>query len=264
MDRYALDNDAEQAPGRFGVLERCYDVQTRRCLSRIGIGPGQRCLEVGAGAGSVAVWMADQVGPKGAVLATDIKPHLSYADSPNLTVARHDVMIDPLPEAAYDLVHARLVLLHLPGRLEALRRLIAALKPGGSLLLEEFDCSWTPVVRASDPADAVLFEQVHTAFLRCLTAAGAEPLWGRKVFGAMADAGLVGLTSETYAETWTGGGPGIGLHRFNTEQLAIDLAAEGVSEGDLSRFWAVLKDPGFAVNSYPLVSVWARRPDQKG
>lgn len=266
MNHYALDNDAVQAAGRFSVLEDRYDPQTRQCLSRLGITEGWACLEVGAGAGSVAAWMADEVGPGGSVLAVDLKPHTAApaAQRANLTVAQHDIMTDPLPEAAFDLAHARLVLLHLPGRIEALTRMVAALKPGGRLLLEEFDCSWTPVVRAPDSTAKELFEHVHGAFLRRLAAAGADPLWGQKVFAAVAEARLTGVGSRTYAETWVGGGPGIALHRWNTEQLAPELLAEGVSEAELHRFWDLLDDPGFAVNSYPLVSVWGSRSEQKG
>ncbi|MBV9511428.1 MAG: class I SAM-dependent methyltransferase, partial [Caulobacteraceae bacterium] len=97
-------------------------------------------LEVGAGGGSVAAWLADRVGPTGAVLATDqrIDP-MAGVTAPNLQVRVHDVVADPIDEAAYDLVHLRFVLQHLPDRAAVLRKLIAALRPGGWLLVEEAD-----------------------------------------------------------------------------------------------------------------------------
>jgi hypothetical protein len=86
-----------------------------------------------------------------------------------------------------------------------LERLIAALRPGGRLVLEEFDCSWAPVLAAPSDASAALFEAVHAALLRQLEKAGAEPQWGRRVVGAMARAGLTEIAAATYAGAWAGG-----------------------------------------------------------
>ena len=62
-----------------------------------GVGPGWRCLEVGAGAGSIAGWLADRVGPSGQVIATDLDTRfLEQQARPNLEVRRHDVVRDPL------------------------------------------------------------------------------------------------------------------------------------------------------------------------
>ena len=125
MGGYLFDNAAEQeAEQRFGSLAVLYDPHTLRCLERTGVGPGWRCLEVGAGGGSIATWLADQVGSSGHVTATDIDPRFLRAlrshGRPNVEVLRHDVTVDPLPEAAFDLIHARLVFVHLPAAREAL------------------------------------------------------------------------------------------------------------------------------------------------
>jgi hypothetical protein len=53
-------------------------------LSRLGVGPGWRCAEVGAGAGSLAQWLAGQVGDTGQVVATALDPgHLIVVEGPN-------------------------------------------------------------------------------------------------------------------------------------------------------------------------------------
>jgi len=58
--------------------------------------------------------------PSGRVLVTNIDPRfLEPLHLPNLEVRRHDIATDPLPEAVFDLVHSRLVLLHVPEREEA-------------------------------------------------------------------------------------------------------------------------------------------------
>ncbi|HET8806099.1 MAG TPA: hypothetical protein VFM47_06500, partial [Gaiellales bacterium] len=80
---------------RLDLLEQIYDPVTRR--RRSFVQPGWRCLEVGAGRGSMAVWMAEQVGPSGQVVATDIDTrYLASLDVPNLEVIRHSILEDSL------------------------------------------------------------------------------------------------------------------------------------------------------------------------
>nr|WP_255671538.1 class I SAM-dependent methyltransferase [Glycomyces amatae] len=241
-------------------MERRYDAHTRECLDRIGLAPGARCLEVGAGSGSVAAWMAERVGPGGSVLATDLKPAPADGAPANLTVARHDIVRDPPPEGGFDLAHARLVLMHLPDRLTALANMVAALRPGGALLIEDFALAFTPVLRSPGPEATALFEEVHEAFVRVMAGAGADLRWAERSFAAARELGLADLRSAVFTETWEGGGEGIALHRVNIGQLRPRLLERGVAPERLERFERLLQDPAFAVTSYSLVSVWGRRP----
>jgi 2-polyprenyl-3-methyl-5-hydroxy-6-metoxy-1,4-benzoquinol methylase len=121
---YLLDSAGREAPERFGALSAMFDVGTIRHLEDRGVGPGWHCLEVGGGGGSVANWLCSRVGPGGRVVVTDIDTRfLENLKLPNLEVLRHDLTRDPLAEAAYDLVHLRLVLVHLPDKEEILKRL---------------------------------------------------------------------------------------------------------------------------------------------
>jgi len=128
---YGLDNAWHSARERLRSLEDWLDPGTIRHLRARGVGAGWRCLEVGAGAGSIAVWLCGQVGPAGEVLATDIDTRfLETLNEPNLRVQRHDVTADELPAGSFDLVYCRLVLAHLPQRQAVLRKLLASLRPG--------------------------------------------------------------------------------------------------------------------------------------
>lgn len=265
MSRYLFDNEAAQTAGRFTALESCYDHVSRGQLDLTGLAAGWRCLEVGGGSASLGDWLGERVGPGGQVTVTDLEPRWARARHRpgHVRLLRHDIVHDPLPGESFDLVHARLVLLHLPERLPVLQRLVAALRPGGWLVLEEFDCGWTPVLAAPDDRAAAVFERVHTALMGLLEEAGADPLWGRRVLGAMARSGLTDLAARTYAEAWPGGGPGIALHRHNTDQVAERLTKSGITDEELAVFRASLDDPAFVVNSYPLISVRGRRPHEK-
>lgn len=127
---YGLDNAWHNALARLRSLEDWLDPGTIRHLRARGVGAGWRCLEVGAGAGSIARWLSGTVGSGGEVLATDIDTRfLTGLSESNLRVRCHDITADGLPAASFDLVHCRLVLAHLPGREAVLRKLAAAL-PG--------------------------------------------------------------------------------------------------------------------------------------
>ncbi len=162
---YIFDNAAEaETAERFASLDALYNFRTFRFLETTGIGPGWHCLEVGGGSGSVAAWMADRVGPSGNVLVTDIDPRcmegLAYRRPAHMELRRHDIGTDPLPEQAFDLIHARLVLQHVPQRQQALARLVAALRPRGWLVIEEFDGGI--IDRAIPTADATDAERHRT------------------------------------------------------------------------------------------------------
>jgi hypothetical protein len=97
---------------RLALLTRFADPITTRRLTDLGVGPGWCCLDVGAGNGSVARWLAGRVGPEGRVVATDLNPRfLGGHGLPNLEVRRHNILEDDLEAAHYDLVHCRALLM---------------------------------------------------------------------------------------------------------------------------------------------------------
>lgn len=164
-------------------MRSCLDPITREHLESLGVAPGWSCLEVGAGGGSIARWLSQRVGSTGQVLATDLDvARTDPGEAGNMTVRRHDIVADELVEASFDLVHARLVLLHLPQRQRALEKKVRALKTGGWLLLDEFGGTWMPVLTERG---AEVFAKSRAALHRLLTAAGADVEWGSRAYAAL-------------------------------------------------------------------------------
>ena len=148
---------------RLGLLEQLFDPGSRR--RRDLVRPGWRCLEVGAGRGSMATWLAERVGPGGQVVATDIDcRYLARLDLPNLQVVQHNILDDPLDAlgpGSFDLVCTRLVLFWLAGRQQtAIHQMVACLRPGGWLIDEEGDWGVPGPVDPSHP----LYAGYHHAF----------------------------------------------------------------------------------------------------
>ena len=139
---------------RLRLLEQLFDDTTRR--RRAVVQRGWRCLEIGAGRGSMAVWLAEQVGPTGHVVATDVNTdYLRRLDLPNLEVVEHNILedsLDALGAGSFDLLCSRLMLFHLVGRQEdAIADMVECLVPGGLLIDEDADWGTTVPV---DPSHA--------------------------------------------------------------------------------------------------------------
>jgi len=260
MSQYVLDNASEQTGQRFNSLESCFDPVTIGQLQEIGVTDGWSCLEVGGGGGSIARWLAERVGPTGSVVVTDINPRWLQATAPNIELRRHDITRDPLPAETFDLAHARLVLLHLPERRRALQRMIDSLKPGGWLLIEDFDCTWLPFAPAGALGQAQLFDKVIGAFHSMLEDGGVDIAHGRYFHPLLTGHGLVDVHAQVHVEIWPGRSLGCQLHRANIEQLRDRLTDRGMlSDREIETFYELIEDPAFSVNSHPLVSARGKR-----
>ena len=108
MSEYIFDQAWGRERDRLRGLEFVYDGATIGFLTARGVTTGWSCLEVGCGAGTVALWLADRVGGSGRVLATDLDTRfIDGHGRSNLEVRTHDISSGPPEDAAFDLVHAR-------------------------------------------------------------------------------------------------------------------------------------------------------------
>jgi len=192
---YLLDNSRTQAAQRMRVLARLYDEPSRRALQATGIADGWNCLEVGGGGGSIAHWLAERVALRGSVLCTDIDPrHVTATARANLRIERHDITRDALPAARFDLIHARLVLIHIPERVAVIERLVNALKPGGWLVIEDFDAL------SMLPDSSLNTHEVQLAageaMRKYMDRGGTDPRFGRSLYGRFRAAGLTEVSAE--------------------------------------------------------------------
>lgn len=261
MTRYLLDNVAPESGGRFAGLEACYDPSTFGYLSALGLGDGWRCWEIGAGGGSVVRWMAIQVGESGSVLGTDLNLDWIDVDTPrHVELRRHDVTSDEIPTSAYDLIHARLVLLHLSERDQVIERLVGALAPGGWLVLEEFGQLFPPCPEPTTDEQRT-FNGVRDAFSELLDRRGADiTTYPRTLPWRMQRAGLSQTGAEGRLVFATGTSPGATVQRANLLQTGDQAVDAGlITAGDLTTFLHLLDDPGFTFAMPILISAWGRR-----
>jgi len=201
------------------------------------------------------------VGINGRVVATDIDCSLLDSnDAANLEIRRHDIVSDELPERAFDLVHARMVLEHLPERAQVLSKLTASLKPGGWLVLEDQDIvSVTPASTHSAGVNSQFMIR-SLALVRLLAAAGVDLEYGRRLYDDLRSENLVDVCAEGRFSPVAGGSSLAKFWRLTWEQLGPQLIGSGLlSEWDVSEFIEQLDDPQFVWMSPTIMAAWGRR-----
>lgn len=245
-----VDTTAPSELERLRILEEVFDPFTARMLDEMSIERGWDCLEVGAGAGSVARLLAERAGPEH-VTATDLSiDFLAPLTEIGVRVLRHDVTTDDSP-GDFDLIHARKVLEHVAERKRAIERMVSWLKPAGLLLVESAspspEMSSVPAVgRCLRALCDVLAETVGTA-----------PLWARSLPLPLEQAGLVDCSAEGHAIAIRGGSP---MARWMSatlrlvETTALDRGM--VTADDLAEAHAAYRDPSFV--DYTWLTVRAR------
>jgi ubiquinone/menaquinone biosynthesis C-methylase UbiE len=258
--RHVFDRVDDQAKAPFRELSTLYDAQTLRHLERTGIARGWSCLEVGAGGGSIASWLCERVGDQGRVLATDLEPcFLHMLPFDNLEVRRHDIRAEGLPESEFDLAHARLVLMHLPGRELALKRILASLKPGGWIVVEEFDTlSVLPDSEVNREEEEV---PILRACYQALSARGADLRYGRRLPTRLLANGLLNVGAEASLSLWKGRSAGTNLFKTNFAELADPILRSGLmSQADFERALRRFDERDFQMLSPTMWTAWGQVP----
>jgi SAM-dependent methyltransferase len=268
VSRYALNNHHPTAVDHHQHLAELLDPHTRRRIRDLPSWPHMsRVLEIGAGGGSISLWLADQLAPAGGVVtALDATPeHLP--PHPSLRVVAHDLTredtaLDAVVGIGYDLIVARLTLLHLPNRERLVVELAGLLRVGGVLLVEDWAAPAPGeqlVVCAPSESDAELYRRWRRTVQRVFEQAGTDYGWARRAWRHLAETGLTDVGTRISGELWQGGHPGLLLHLSTAAQLRPQLLAAGMTEQQLQDLAELVDDPGLVVQGWLLWSTTGTR-----
>jgi SAM-dependent methyltransferase len=242
MSAYIFNHNWQPELDRLRLVENIYDPGTIRHLEATGVGPGWRCLEIGAGAGSIATWMAARVGPQGHVVATDLQTDFLEVLAPEgVEIRRHDIVVDDLEEGGYDLIHARMVLQHVPDRAEAIQRIAIALAPGGILVEEDLDCGGL-TAGAHPQADFFNRAQEHVLGLM----PGYDPHYGRRLPDSFHAVGLTEIAAEGWMPFALPGTAAAEMWLMIVERMRQPMIAAGrMTADEVDRLVALHQDEHF-------------------
>jgi len=267
---YVLGRSAEEER-RLQRQARLYDPITRQLFEAAGIGSGMRVLDLGSGAGDVAMLVAGLVGPTGRVVGLDnnsavletARRRALAAGLANVTFVDGDVRELPV-DGDFDAAVGRLVLIYLPDPAAVLRRVRSRLRPTGVAAFHEVDLSRPGTAYPPSPVGDQCWRWLTQAF----AAAGLETAMGLKLHRAFLDAGFA--APEMRVDALIGGGrpfveevtayfadtvrstlPMLVRHGIATEEeVGIETLAARWSEEILAQRGMIL--------TYLLMGAWAR------
>ncbi|MFD9357298.1 class I SAM-dependent methyltransferase [Streptomyces sp. NPDC060031] len=234
-----------------------YDETTMARLRQLGVGPGWRCLEVGAGTGTVARRLLGEAGVA-QVLAVDRDVRFLEAHPvPGLTALQADVTSEEFSPGLFRLVHARFVLMHLPSAQQMVSRLAGLLAPGGVLVVSDAvdlttaSAPVTPYTRAMRAMWQGLRDSIGTDVSQVtrradqLRAAGLEPVAAEIHVPPLLPGSAI---SRFWADTWSRARP--------------DMVATGlIDDAQLDEAVRCLDSPRCTGMSPGMLTAWGWKPE---
>lgn len=260
--QFGSGESAEAVLQRLRLLESIYDPVTTRHLEALGVARGWKCLDVGAGAGSIAQWLGKKVWPEGKIVATDITTRFLHELPPSgIEIRQHDILTDSLESGTYDLVHCRTLLMWLRDPKKALCRMADAVRPGGWLILEESDYGSILSVDATNPS-AAAFSATSRKVIDFMRMKGiGDPYCGRRIRDLIEHLGFEEVGHEGWTRICRGGEL---MARFDAAAVQMGaqpmLNAGLLAPEQLERLLALCMDTTFEYPGLTMFSAWGRKP----
>jgi SAM-dependent methyltransferase len=182
----------QAAAHRLGILHQVYGPGTRELLKRAGIAKGMHVADLGCGVGTVTGELARLVGPSGRAVGIDVSPdqlaqardRLAGPGFAHVRFVEASATGTMLPDASFDLIYCRFLLLHLVQPQDALREMHRLLRPGGIIVCEDGDLTSA----GSEPPSALgLFAEL---FGRLGPTRSVDYTLGRRLYHVVREAGF--------------------------------------------------------------------------
>jgi SAM-dependent methyltransferase len=267
---YVMGRTAHET-GRLHRQGQLYGPLTRRLLEAAGVGAGMRVLDVGSGAGDVALLLADLVGPTGAVVGVDpnadilavARERVAALGWTNVAFVAGDVRTAALP-GPFDAAVGRFVLVWVREPVAVLRACAKLVRPNGLVVFQEHDVLGG--YRAYPPSPLV--EQLPRWGAPLAAAQGLDLATAYKLYGAFEAAGLP--RPQLREEAPLGGGPdwvgyeALADHLRSAAPFLLEAGAATREELGVdtlaARLRAEVVGQGGVLRCLPAVGIWARVP----
>jgi ubiquinone/menaquinone biosynthesis C-methylase UbiE len=264
LERYVIQGGRE-GYDRLQVLARSRWPDTRDLFERVGVSPGMHCVDLGCGGGEVTFELARLVGPEGHVVGVDmdgVKLDLARRDAAARGLSNLELRAANVNEwdepATYDLVYCRFLLEHLSRPAELLRRMWAAVRPGGTIAVEatDFDGEF-----GEPPNEA--FASAQRLYRALVDRRGGDPVAGRRMFRRFLEADIprpsVRLVQRVDTE-----GEAKTLFVLTFRAIATAVVDEGIAtdeevDSTLAGVEAFVDDPDTLVAQPRIFQLWRRR-----
>jgi SAM-dependent methyltransferase len=256
MSAYMFDNKSAVEYERLDLMSKILDPWTRGYLTALGVSEGWRCLELGGGNGSITEWLSATIGPTGSVTALDVDPVLlGLIAAENVSVRQSDLRTDELPPGPNDLVTCRALLHQVAEDAPALlKKMGAAVKPGGWLLVQEPDFHLAPTTEPE------AWARTWTGVIEWGRTVGVDWLIGRKLPGMVADLGLGNPQAKTDVQNIRGRDRGALYFQLFLAEVRDRVIESGhVDAETIDAASKLLDDPNYWTQCWMMTAVWMQK-----
>ncbi|WP_199515918.1 class I SAM-dependent methyltransferase [Nucisporomicrobium flavum] len=258
--QYGFNNRTPEGGKQVGHLAAYLDPHTFAILDGLNLPVGGRYADIGAGAGTVAHWLAEHTGTDGSTLVVDVEPE-HVPPHPHIEILQADIATAALKPASFDAIHARLLLMHLLQREQILTSLVDALKPGGMLIISDWATDHLDDMFIDGPAEIRgVFLKFQHALIEVFGRGGMNSTWARRVPAVMRSAGLEVHSGQTFNQVLHGGDAGMLLHASNSRQKEKELLDAGMTAGELELLRKAMGNPDVLTRSWPMHTTVGVRP----
>lgn len=237
-------------------------------LERMDIEPGDNVLELGCGPRGVLDQLADRVGPDGSVTGIDqggeavslATAFISERELWNVEVLRGDAASTGLPDASFDAVFTRLVLVNVPNPERIVAEAVRLVRPGGVVAFHEADF----VSHLCEPASTA-WDTLLSAYLTLFDQFGIDLHVARRVPALLRDAGLRGVDSRPLVHIYPPGHPRRSIlpqfiGNVRDQLIANELLEASTIDRLTNDVETHLADPDTMVVSHLFIQAWGRKP----
>ena len=255
---------------RLILQARGLEAHARALLDQIPIEPGARVVDLGCGPIGIMNLLSERVGPGGVVVGVEREPRfvdmarseLKLRGLRNVEVVHADALRTGLEKNAFDLVHARLMLINLPAATQRalLTEMLALVRPGGTIALQEYDAI-SYACHPEHPSWIALLGIYNETF----HAAGGNEYVGRSLASLLRSTGAQDV--ELLARV---GFPKVGDYQrthllsliasMRDRILASGRTSAVVLKEHMDALGAHLSDPGTTLVDKLLIQAWGRKP----
>ena len=253
------DTQYQSELSRLQLLEKVLDSHSRQRILATGLTTGWQCLEVGPGAGSIMRWLSEQVGTSGKVTAVDLNTRfIKDASRANLEVIEADINRLTLDDA-FDLIHARNILIHLKDYPDTIGKMLSMLKPNGWLVLEEPDFSAARFISGT-PRERQAVNNINQAICQMFTDGGKDYALGIHLPALLQQQGLQQLQVNNDVPISPGDSDVATIMKLSALQLAEKYIATGIAtDEDVQTYCQFAENPNSWGIYLATVGVWGQK-----
>jgi ubiquinone/menaquinone biosynthesis C-methylase UbiE/GNAT superfamily N-acetyltransferase len=251
----AQDKKAEYE--RLCLIQDSFDEKTQKHLLKAGLKEGMDCLEVGVGAGSIILWMKEQLSSDSLVVGVDLDT--SHLEDEELQLIQGDIL-DLDIDKKFDLIHLRYVLIHNNKAKEILTKLYSLLKPNGKLIIEEPDFT---LAKWMDTEHRDACKRVNSAICKMYETRGLKAHYGSIMHLGLEEIGFEIEETRSYLHLCSGGEDVAKLMLSSTKALSKEyIDTKLCSEDDIEKYITSCDDPESLAVYYATVAIIASKSER--